>query len=304
MEQKKEDQSFYKDLVDNLYDGVYFVDRDRKITYWNQGAERLSGYSGIEVIGFSCSQNILNHVSLDGELLCKKGCPLAACMEDGNTREAEVYMLHAAGHRVPVLVRAAPMKDEEGNIIGAVETFSKQSPSRISLKEMDDLRHKANTDSLTGLRNRHYLEAVLTNLVADSSQGTFDAAVLFFDIDHFKEVNDTYGHDTGDKVLQTVARTATNTLRATDVVGRWGGDEFMIILSDVPSANALKRIADKLKMLIEFSRTGLEAGDISVTISIGGTLFQKGDSIDSLLKRADAAMYRSKQKGRNTATVE
>ena len=304
MDQLEKDQGFYKDLVDNLYDGIYFVDRDRRITYWNHGAERISGYSSQEVIGLSCSQNILNHVSLDGELLCKKGCPLAACMEDGNIREAEVYMLHAGGHRLPVFVRAAPMKDEEGRIIGAVETFSKQAPSRIQLKEMDDLRHKANTDNLTGLRNRHYLEAVLNNLVVNSSQDTFNAAVLFFDIDHFKEINDTYGHDAGDKVLQTIARTVTNNLRTSDTIGRWGGDEFVIILSDIPSSDSLRRIANKLKILIEFSRTSLIAGDVAVTISIGGTLFKKGDSIDSLVKRADAAMYRSKQNGRNMVSVE
>ena len=80
-----EDNNFYKDLIDNLFDGVYFVDRERLITYWNKGAERITGYESNQVIGRSCRDNMLNHVTADGEQLCTSQCPLAACMEDGIT---------------------------------------------------------------------------------------------------------------------------------------------------------------------------------------------------------------------------
>ncbi len=112
---------FYKNIIDNLYDGVYFVDRDRMITYWNKGAERISGYSAGQVIGRRCRDNLLNHVTANGVELCHDHCPLAAVMEDGRPREAEVYLHHADGHRVPVMVRATALRDEGGNIVGAVE---------------------------------------------------------------------------------------------------------------------------------------------------------------------------------------
>ena len=94
-----EEKDFFKGIIDNLYDGIYFVDRHRTITYWNKGAERITGYSAAETIGRGCRENLLNHVTADGVQLCQRDCPLAAVMEDGNEREAEVYLHHANGHR-------------------------------------------------------------------------------------------------------------------------------------------------------------------------------------------------------------
>ncbi len=102
-----DDADLYREILDNLYDGVYFVDRERVVNYWNKGAERISGYSAEAMIGHSCSDHLLNHVDADGVSLCQDRCPLAACMSDGLPREAEVFLHHADGHRVPVLVRGA-----------------------------------------------------------------------------------------------------------------------------------------------------------------------------------------------------
>ncbi|HEY6837725.1 MAG TPA: PAS domain S-box protein, partial [Geobacteraceae bacterium] len=120
-------QLFFRKLLDNLYDGVYFVDRDRLITYWNKGAERISGYTAEEVMGKSCKDSLLVHMDDKGTILCLAGCPLAATMEDRKERRAEVYLHHKDGHRVPVVVRVAPIPDRAGKIIGAVEIFSENS---------------------------------------------------------------------------------------------------------------------------------------------------------------------------------
>lgn len=105
-----DEKDFYKDIIDNLYDGIYFVDRDRVITYWNKGAERITGYAATQTIGHSCRDNLLNHVTANGIQLCMTNCPLAAVMEDGHVREAEVFLHHKDGHRMPVVVRATPMR--------------------------------------------------------------------------------------------------------------------------------------------------------------------------------------------------
>ncbi|MDD2542618.1 MAG: PAS domain-containing protein, partial [Desulfuromonadaceae bacterium] len=97
-------QEFYKELLDSLADGVYFVDRDRRITYWNKTAERLSGFSAQEVIGTDCAENILRHIDELGNELCLKGCPLTATLEDGKMRDADMFMHHKYGHRVPVAI--------------------------------------------------------------------------------------------------------------------------------------------------------------------------------------------------------
>jgi diguanylate cyclase (GGDEF)-like protein/PAS domain S-box-containing protein len=298
-----EDRDFYKDLIDNLYDGVYFVDRKRVITYWNKGAERITGYKADQVVGRSCRDNVLNHITADGTQLCRSQCPLAACMEDGNVREAEVFLHHADGHRVPVLVRGAPLRGPDGNINGAVETFSSATELMTLLQQVRELRRTTQTDMLTGISNRHYLEGCLRALIAEFEGLTPTAGLLFMDIDHFKQVNDVYGHDTGDKVLRMVAATLHHSLRKTDCLGRWGGEEFLAILYDVTSSEELSSISEKLRTLVAYSRLDLAAASLTVTISVGATLLLSADTSESIVRRADGLMYRSKRAGRNQVTV-
>src|SRR5208282_5569316 len=116
--------SFYEKLLDGLHEGVYFVNLERKITYWNRGAENLAGYVAGEAIGKHCSDKLLGHVDEKGRSLCNNGCPLSKTIADGKPRESEVYLRHKLGHRVPVSMRVLPMRDSAGQIIGAVEAFS------------------------------------------------------------------------------------------------------------------------------------------------------------------------------------
>jgi len=298
-----EENKFYKDIIDNLYDGIYFVDRDRIITYWNKGAERITGYENKQVIGHSCRDNMLNHVTADGVQLCLNQCPLASCMEDGKVREANVFLHHADGHRLPVLIRASPMRDAEGYIIGAVETFSSDIGIFVVRQQLHELRQSIRTDSLTGIGNRNYIEGRLRGLIAEYEKQKSRGAVVFIDIDHFKKVNDSYGHDVGDKVLQMVSATLKNSLRQTDIVGRWGGEEFIAIIYDISSIEALNAICEKLRALTELSRLDLANTSITVTISIGATILLPQDNIETIVRRADDLMYKSKKAGRNRVSV-
>jgi diguanylate cyclase (GGDEF)-like protein/PAS domain S-box-containing protein len=299
-----EDSNFYKDIIDHLYDGVYFVDRERKITYWNKGAERITGYDASRVIGHSCRDDLLNHITAKGEQLCQGQCPLAACMEDGTPREADVFLHHADGHRVPVLVRAAPLRDANGNIIGAVETFSGDQGLMTVRSELRQLRQSVQTDSLTEVGNRLLLEGRLRAAIEELKHrsGT-TMGLLFIDIDNFKQCNDAHGHDIGDKVLHMVATTLQYNLRKSDVIGRWGGDEFIAILYDVESVENLKHVSDKLRTLVEHSRLDLPAISLTAMISIGATLLLPDDTLEVAIHRVDQLLYQSKRNGRNRVSV-
>jgi diguanylate cyclase (GGDEF)-like protein/PAS domain S-box-containing protein len=299
-----EDNNFYKDIIDHLYDGVYFVDRERVITYWNKGAERITGYESSRVIGLPCRDNLLNHITANGEELCKGRCPLAACMEDGIPREADVFLHHADGHRVPVLVRAAPLRDSSGNIIGAVETFSGDRGLMSVRSELRQLRRSVQTDSLTEVGNRLMLEGRLRAALEELKHQTgTTVGLLFIDIDHFKLCNDTHGHEVGDKVLHMVAATLQHNLRKSDIIGRWGGDEFLAILYDVESIDNLKHVSDKLRTLVEYSRLDLPTVSLTAKISIGATLLLPADTIETAIHRADQLLYQSKRNGRNQVSV-
>jgi diguanylate cyclase (GGDEF)-like protein/PAS domain S-box-containing protein len=295
--------NFYKELLDNLFDGVYFVDRNRLITYWNKGAERITGYSADQVIGHSCRDNLLNHVTANGIKLCSGQCPLAACMVDGNVREADVFLHHAEGYRLPVFVRAAPIRDPQGNIVGAVETFNSDQGMISVRKQLRELRHMVRTDALTNVSNRRAVETQLRAALGESSP-SIAAGLLFIDIDNFKQVNDTYGHEVGDQVLVMVAATLKHNLRKSDIIGRWGGEEFLVILHDLEGTNELLSLAEKLRMLVECSRLDLPNFSLTVTISVGATLLSSQDTLESVVKRADELMYQSKQAGRNRISIQ
>jgi len=170
--------------------------------------------------------------------------------------------------------------------------------------EHRNLKDILTNDDLTGIANRRYIDFYLNNLISESREFSSSFGILFFDIDHFKNVNDNYGHLIGDEILKIVAKTLSNNLRIGDLVGRWGGEEFIIIMK-VNNIKALEKIAEKLRILVSESSYRLENSDnLSVTVSIGGTMFEKGEDIASLVSRADSLMYKSKENGRNRVTIK
>jgi diguanylate cyclase (GGDEF)-like protein/PAS domain S-box-containing protein len=299
-----EDPEFYKNLIDNLHDGVYFVDRERIITYWNKGAERITGYTRQQVIGRSCRDNLLNHVNGEGLQLCQDHCPLADCMEDGKPREEDVFLHHADGHRVPVLLRAATLSDAQGNITGSVETFTRDTGVMGVHQELRELRQSVVTDKLTGIGNRRHLDARLHSAISELAyEKDLLTGLMFMDIDNFKQVNDTYGHEAGDRALRMVAATLRNNLRKDDVLGRWGGEEFLVILYGLASPQWMEAIAETLRMLVESSRLDFENSSLSVTISTGATLLFPDDTPESAFRRVDDLLYQSKENGRNRVSL-
>ncbi len=292
----------YLRMLDTLKEGVYFVDPDRVITFWNKGAERITGYRREEVTGRSCMDNILVHVDCNGVGMCTRDCPLALTMRDGVSREVEFFLHHRRGHRVPIVVRTTPLEDDDGSIVGGIELFSEINPEENIRKRMEELEKRALVDELTKVPNRSYLDSELGGLFELWKRSGIPFGVLFFDIDHFKRFNDTYGHDVGDLTLQTVANSLGSSARPFDTVGRWGGEEFVGLFPNA-DRSVLQTIADRLCMAVRNSWIEVNGEQISVTISVGGTCPTEGETPKTLLKRADSLMYASKQNGRDRVTI-
>ncbi len=294
-----EDNITYKEILDNIDEGVYFVDRDRRILYWNKGAERITGFTADQLEGHFCTEEILNHVDGDGTQLCVFGCPLHAAIIDGKSRQAEIFVHHKQGHLVPIVVRISALRDEKGEVIGAVETFSDNTKVMTIQHQVRRLEDAAFMDPVTGIGNRRALERRLQVALLEYEQQDVPFGLLFMDIDGFKKINDTYGHNAGDQVLAVVANTMKNYLRSDDTVARWGGEEFVALIRDVDEAG-LKSAAEKISLLVANSAVRVKNEVIRVTISIGMSSIQPGDSISSIIERADAAMYHQKRLSRDS----
>lgn len=297
----KEEFELYKEMLDSLYEGVYFVDNSRKITFWNKGAERISGFTSNELIGKHCYENILNHVDGNGKQLCFDGCPLSKTIIDGEHRENGVYLQHKDGQRVFVAIRTIPLFID-GEIVGAVEVFSDDKDQAESSKKIDELTTLAFYDQLTELPNRRYLDSFLGKRLRDFEEHGIPFALAMMDIDHFKIFNDTYGHDIGDLVLKMLAKTMKNLTRKNDLIGRWGGEEFLAIITGA-SEDELRLILEKVRALVEKSALRIDKQQLNITISIGSTIVRKEDTAASIQKRADNALYMSKDNGRNRVTI-
>jgi diguanylate cyclase (GGDEF)-like protein/PAS domain S-box-containing protein len=292
---------FYSELLDYLVDGVYFTDAERRIAYWNKGAEAISGYTRDEVIGKRCMDNLLIHVDSSGLELCTNGCPLSQTLQDGQSREGQVYLHHKDGHRIPIRVRVAPMKNEAGAIIGAVEVFSDYTANLQTEQRLAQMEQLALLDTLTGLANRRYLESAIRSRLEELYRNDWQFGVLFIDIDDFKSVNDSYGHDVGDKVLRMISRSLDSSSRYFDSVGRWGGEEFLAVVANVDQKN-LGAMAERMRIMVERSMLG-DPEQILVTVSIGGAVAVREDSMESLIHRADEKLYQAKKSGKNRVCI-
>jgi len=294
----------HDNLIPYLYEGVYVVDTKRKIIFWNDGSERITGYSASEVINSFCYHNILQHVDENGKHLCLDGCPLQKTLHDGIINEARVFLKHKEGYRIPVMVKTLPIYDHEDKIVAAIEVFTDERFQKQIYHENIELKDKLRVDPLTKVANRHYFDFQITKRMDEAKMFKRSFGILMADIDHFKHVNDTYGHLVGDEILKIVANSLSSNIEKADTLSRWGGEEFIAII-DVDNLLDLGKIAERLRKVVMTSSYQMDdRKPLSVTISIGGTLYNKEDSVKDLIERADQNMYFAKQNGRNQCKIK
>jgi diguanylate cyclase len=196
--------------------------------------------------------------------------------------------------------------EETSRFVGRSERLGldlRQSSDKIDALErtLDDLRREATTDGLTGIANRRYFDVTLQTMCGDAMNSGDELSLLLIDIDHFKKVNDTWGHATGDAVIQFVAATLAQNVRGQDCVARYGGEEFAIILPTT-SIDAAMRVGDNIRTAMSrrpFAASTGEETACAVTVSIGVACYDPGEPLAQLVQRADSALYQAKKTGRD-----
>ena len=285
-------------LLNSTAEGIYGVNLDGRCTFVNPAALSILGFNKEEVIENNPHQ-LFHHHHEDGSPYAEEDCPTCLCLHDGFQRKVESAFTRKNGDLIPVQMSVAPMH-ENGKLVG-VEVVFQDIAYRKAMEQ--ELLRLATTDPLTGVSNRrHFIEQMEMELARIKRSGE-PASFLMVDIDHFKNVNDTYGHATGDTVLQHLARLSQLLLRRNDLFGRLGGEEFGILLPSTDGAAALE-FAERFRRHVADTPAQNSKGMIPFTISIGAAEFAPSDSAsDGILARADAALYRAKEGGRNRVEV-
>ena len=288
-------------LLTNLWDGIYVVDADRVIVYWSKAAEEITGYSAEDAVGRRCGRHFVSHHT-ESDFLCEVGCPLAATLHDGEHREARVFLRHSNGLSVPIFVRIFPYYGDDGKIAGVIEVFRKVDGAAETAGILSELEKTAHTDRLTGASRREFGEKVLEGALQALHSRGVGFGVLLLDLDKFKPINDIHGHLAGDAVLQGVTRDIQAHLRNTDLLIRWGGDEFLVIAPHL-DANSLAQFGEKLRRSVSGSTYSHNGKELAVGISAGAVLPQAGETLAALLERVDSCLYKAKEQGKNRVVL-
>ncbi|HWR28802.1 MAG TPA: diguanylate cyclase [Negativicutes bacterium] len=269
--------NFYRMILNHLTEGVYFVDTNRMITFWNKGAERITGFSETDVLHKACHWNLLMHTDLKGGNLCESNCPVAKTLTDGVIREETLFLQHKQGYRVPVSVHIMPMRSPSDHIVGAVEIFSDMNPSGDYTRKMKALATLAYFDLVTGLTNRRYVESRIMMMLSEYQKNLSPFGILLINIIGFKMLNDMYGQEIGDQVLQSIARNLASGVGPTDIVSRWDGTRFLVLSSNTKKT-LLMLLAEKLRTISIRAANANGVSDIVLKISMAGTMGRIDDT--------------------------
>lgn len=285
----------FRIILDSIKDGVITTNPEGKIRYVNPAAAALIGW-GLDEARGKPIESVMRIEAPEGGP--PNSCPLRDALNSRKAlqKKVEHVLISRDGTRTHIEHSSAPLLDEQGQLSGAVLVFHEAGHVRAIANKMT---HLAQHDALTGLPNRRRLDLVGNAALEAAKAGGRCLAVLYLDLDGFKQVNDAYGHAVGDDLLIAVTRRLSARLRSSDGLYRQGGDEFIVLMTDVASLDEARRLADRL---IESCRSPVSVAGIplAVTVSIGIGLYpDDADDLAALILRSDRAMYMAKNSGRN-----
>jgi diguanylate cyclase (GGDEF)-like protein/PAS domain S-box-containing protein len=301
IQRKAVEESFYKEkaraeiALNSISDAVICTDLSGNIDYLNIAAENITGWSRDEARG----QPIAEVFKLINGVTRLPACnPVEHVLEHDIPMglNADTVLVRRDGSEAPIEDSTSPIHDWNGKLTGAVIVFHDVSAAQAMTMKMS---HLAQHDFLTNLPNRVLLNDRIAQAITSANRGGNELAVLFLDLDNFKHINDSLGHETGDKLLQSVTQRLSDCVRSSDTVSRQGGDEFVILLTGGKYGEDAALTADKILISLGLPHH-VAKNELHITTSIGISVYpMDGHDVETLIKNADTAMYNAKEKGRN-----
>ena len=293
----------YRLVLEELLTGVYVIDCEHKIHFWNSGAERITGHLCQEMIGRPMPENTFAGKPNDEAGAGREHSPLLEAIREGKPIQTSAYIRHKNGHSVPVHLRAIPIRNGQNKLIGAAACFdentsvSEWNRRRIKLAEFGCI------DDEAGVPNREFVLTQLRECLDAFNKHHIPFGVLCIEVDRLDHLRTSYGQNAAAKIMRVVAQTLENSLRPTDWLGRWTDRRFLAILTEC-SAVAFGKIGERLQNMVSCSETEWWGDRISVTISINGAATMPGDSVESILDRVQESLPADAGNGASSKTPE
>jgi diguanylate cyclase (GGDEF)-like protein/PAS domain S-box-containing protein len=284
-----QDPEIYRDILDGLQIGVSVLDLQGRIVFWSDGAEQITGFARIEVLGHCCTENILPHCTQTTCEMCAEACPLAIAMHEGKAVEIMSFIHHKSGYQRQVHTWAIPLRNKRGSIIGVIQTFE----GEFGLPEANDHRvqEQAWLDEVTGLPNQAMMQSHLRETLGTFTELHIPFGIVCLEVHELHQFQARYGHGATRAILQVLARTLRNTVSPTDFVGAWGEGRFLVVLMGC-SEYALHAVGEHIVKMMANVTIKWWGEELSVAISIGRSGAVTGDTMESILQRARASTDR------------
>ena len=278
-------------ILESLLTGVCVVDMHKKIVFWSDGAERITGHLRHEVIGRSCTSGLFLHCQPPGCEFCIEECPLARAIKTAHPVDIEGFVHHKSGYEAPVRIRAGAVHNQHGSIIGAVETFDELEQSDVNHIQQ---KFPDCVDDNTGAASKGQIESHLRDALTAFAERQVVFGLLRVRLQGLERFRNAFGSDAALSLLRVVAHSLTSTLWRTDVVGRWTDDQFLVILNGCRE-ESLPQVRERLQVMLANDFIEWWGERRSLPISVGEASAQAGETIESILDRTQKSLHRSSE---------
>ena len=283
------DSDICRSILESLPAGLCVVDMQKKIVIWSDGAERITGHLRHDVIGHSCISETLLHCDQPGCEFCKEDCPVARAIKTSHPTESIGFLHHKTGYEIPVRVRAVPVHNQHGSIIGAVETFEELQQTAAPIHRDDSLTLPGCIDEVTDVASHALMLSHLRRTLATFVEVQVPFAVLSMRLEGLPHFRASLGPEAASSLLRVVARSLESTLWSTDFIGRWSDDQFLVILNGCRE-EALPAVRERVRRIL--SGDGIEwwGERRSLPVAVGEASAQPGDTVEALMQRVQKSL--------------
>jgi len=288
---------FEEKLIDAMHDGVVFVDAQARINLWSKGSQRLTGISGEAAVGRVFTPALLDMCLQTEHRIPDDACLVAKSLLTNMQLRKRLLVLGRQGHHVAIDLHSIPVHSPDGKVQGATILLHDAQSEATLEEKCESLHAEVTKDPMTKVANRAEFDRMLALIIETHQQAGQPCSLIMCDIDHFKNINDTYGHQAGDEAIISLANLLSSLSRAGDLVARYGGEEFVVICADCTNADGAGRAEQFRRKLSEVQHASL--GNKRITASFGVTELQAGDTPETMLRRSDRALLMAKEQGRN-----